>query len=190
MKKLFTLLAITLTVFSVKAQMAVTAPSLELLTKSNVTLQQKTLMENMQSQINTLNTSKNTLESLEKIKEIDNRITQVNARLKQARVVYNIFNVGSDVLKNANSTATLLTQNRPTELKKYADSYLTQLQVSVDDADNIVSVCKDILSGSYKMNDFERLTLLNSYYEKINTANSKIKRLNKSYRNMLAISRM
>lgn len=64
------------------------------------------------------------------------------------------------------------------------------LQKSVDDADNIVGVCKDILSENYKMNDYERLSLLNDYYDKLNALNLRVSKMHKSFVNIVAINRL
>lgn len=189
MKNILTVILIICS-FHAHSQMAVTAPNLEVMASSNLSLQSKTLMESVQSQINTLNTAKNTLDNLEKIKEIDERITKVSNTLKQARVIYNIFSLGTDVLNNATYTGNLLTKNNTGANKKIADKYLNQLQTAVDEADNIVSVCKDIISENYKMNDYERLKLLNEYYDGMKKANSRISILNRSFRNVMAINKL
>lgn len=168
----------------------VTAPNLEMMTSSNLAVQSKTLIESTQSQLNTLNTSKNTLESLDKLKEIDERITKVSATLKQARVVYNIFSVAGQFFQNAKKTNSALNKNNKGVNTKYASEYLTMLQTSVDDADNIVGVCKDIMSESYKMNDYERLNMLNGYYDKLNSLNLKVAQLHKSFVNIVAINKL
>lgn len=185
------LLILVLTSLQLKAQLpvsVVSAPNLEGMTATNVAVQQKNLIQTIQSQLNTLNTSKNTLDNLEKIKEIDARITKVSSTLKQARVVYNIFKVGSELLKNAYQTNTLLNKNNSGLNKKYADRYLTTLQTTVDEADNIVAVCKDIISEKYIMNDYERLTLLNTYYNKMQSANDRVKRINNSFIDIVALN--
>lgn len=193
MKKIFSLmLSLGLFVGLVQGQVAsvVTAPNLEKMTSSNLIVQQKGLMQGMQSQINTLNTAKNTFDNLETIKKIDERITKVSATLKQARVIYNIFDLGGQVFTNAKNTNALMVKSGGSVPEKVIQRYLTDLQKSVDQADNIVAVCKDIISQNYKMNDYERLNMLNGYYDKINALNYRLASLHRSFVNIVAINRL
>lgn len=181
MKKLFFILAL-LIVGNVesKAQIAVSAPVLEALEQANVKNQVQQTKSSYETQLNSLNTAKNTLDNLDKIKEIDKRITEVNQKLKQVGAVSEIFALGSQLYKEIQSSKSLINKLSASD-PDGARSAIANLQSSANRVEEMVLMCKKILSNDFAMNDYERLTLLNEYKTKITAEISTAKKTRKKF---------
>jgi len=180
-KKLFFILAL-LIVGNVKskAQIAVSAPVLEALEQASVKNQVMQTKSSYETQLNSLNTAKNTLDNLDKIKEIDKRITEVNQKLKQVGAVSEIFSLGSQLYKEIQSSKSLINKLSASD-PDGARSAIANLQSSANRVEEMVLMCKKILSNDFAMNDYERLTLLNEYKTKITAEISTAKKTRKKF---------
>lgn len=187
MTKFILTVLIMLFIINAKAQLIVDAPILEKISSMQLKNQVKSTEEQVRSQLNTLNTSKNTLESLDKIKEIDKRITEVSSKLKQIGAIKDIFDMGTQLLGEVKSTTNLINKYSSKDRKNAQDN-IKLLQGSVTRVEEMIDMCRKVLSSDFAMNDFERITLLNQYKEDISAEIYSASKLKKRYSFMVGIN--